>query len=611
MVLFYHLGFEWMQGGFLGVDIFLVLSGYFISKNLLFSLQNNKFSFLGFYANRLRRLFPALISTLLLVLILGHFLLSINAYERLGASTFFASLSASNFFFWKESGYFDTGAFNKPLLHMWSLSLEEQFYLLWPLLLFLIFKKTRKLLGWIVIMGIALSLFLCQRYYSSDPSAVFFLLPFRMFEFLLGILCIGVERHPLFKNNALREILFLLGLISMLGSAVMLSGDFQMPGLLSLIPAVGAMMVIIGGHAQGMSWTLKNSAMEYIGKASYSIYLIHWPFIVFYKIYKTGVYTFTDQLLLGAISIVSGFLMWKFIENTFRYRKSKHRKIDTIWLGVPGMILLLAFVSHQLWKDDHFLKNYSDVLYLSHDEVLANRDRYLSEFQEGSPLLQGKPGAGHVMVLGNSHAVDLMYMLRMNGFESKITYLNSRGLCLNFGYPIYEKDSLLCKKQRIANLKNKDWATVDAIYLHDNWSKYERSTLQEMLFQIREISKAPIFVIGPKMTFEKDIPEIVAESHSLDPEFINCFSKEYERNWKIVLNDQLKEEFRSQLYRDLNIYYVDLLRVQGGLGMDDFKVVSEMDLSFFYFDWNHFTPEGAKKVGHNLKAIYPELFKSR
>jgi len=144
LVLLYHLDFDWMKGGFLGVDVFLVISGYFISRNIIYELQQGKFTFYGFYTKRLRRLFPALIFTLILVLVAGYYLLTPSNLERLGKSTIYSSLSLSNFFFWSESGYFDLGANLKPLLHMWSLSLEEQFYLFWPLLLFLLYRYFKK-----------------------------------------------------------------------------------------------------------------------------------------------------------------------------------------------------------------------------------------------------------------------------------------------------------------------------------------------------------------------------------------------------------------------------------------------------------------------------------
>ena len=140
LVLLFHLDISWMQGGFLGVDVFLVVSGYFISKNILYGLQNNSFTFKKFYTKRLRRLFPALIFTLILVVIAGYFFFTPSSYERLGKSAIFASFSLSNFFFWSEAGYFNLESTYKPLLHMWSLSLEEQFYLFWPLLLVILYK---------------------------------------------------------------------------------------------------------------------------------------------------------------------------------------------------------------------------------------------------------------------------------------------------------------------------------------------------------------------------------------------------------------------------------------------------------------------------------------
>ena len=345
LVLFFHLDIPWMQGGFLGVDVFLVVSGYFISKNILHGLQNNSFSFKKFYTKRLRRLFPALIFTLILVIIAGYFFFTPSSYERLGKSAIFASFSISNFFFWNEAGYFNLESTYKPLLHMWSLSLEEQFYLFWPLLLVLLYKFKKKYLHFFILLLAIASIVLGELYISNNPSAVFFLIPFRMFEFLLGASCIWLEQFLYKKRLYILESLFLLGLVLIIYSAIKFDHFSRMPGVLSLIPCIGTMLIIVAGKAPNFSWILKNNVVETIGKGSYSIYLIHWPIIVYYKYWTLADLSYTTQIIIGSISIVLGLLMWHFIENTFRYRKSKKLKIDPVWFTVPTLIVLISSFS--------------------------------------------------------------------------------------------------------------------------------------------------------------------------------------------------------------------------------------------------------------------------
>ncbi|HPF10556.1 MAG TPA: acyltransferase family protein [Flavobacteriaceae bacterium] len=609
LVLFFHLDFHWMQGGFLGVDIFLVISGYFISKNLLYDLQNERFSFKKFYTKRLRRLFPALIVTIAGVLLAGYYLMTPAAYERLGLSSLFSSLSASNFFFWKEAGYFDGEAATKPLLHMWSLSLEEQFYLFWPLCLMLVFRWWRKGLGLLLLVGIVASIAICEAFRPEHASAVFFLIPFRMFEFWMGALCIGLEHKALFKKRGLQEILFAMGLVLMIGTSIYTNGDSRMPGLLSLVPCAGAMMVILGGKAPWARWTLSNKTMEYIGKASYSIYLVHWPLIVYFKYYTLEELSKANQWVLGLISIALGFLMWQFVENKFRYTKKPKIGMDRIWIGVPVLILLLVLTGSFIWKSGGIPGRFSDQLYMTKEEITSNRDRYFEKYSIDNELLLGDPGSGQVIIMGNSHAIDLIYMLRENGFTPRITRLNSLGKCYNFGQSYAENDEGLCLKQLEHNLADENWATADAIFLHDNWPQLNLEGLKEILKKVRALTEAPIYVVGPKMTYTQDIPDIVHASKTVVPKNINSFAQQFEKcNEKVFIDLKLIEEFSNPKYANDHIFYIDLLELQGGDNLEAFEIVSSEKLKFLYFDFNHFTTEGARKLGTKLKKVHPELF---
>lgn len=609
LVLLFHLDFNWMQGGFLGVDVFLVISGYFISKNILYSLQKDTFAFSKFYTKRLRRLFPALIVTLIFTLIAGYFLLTPIAYERLGKSAFFSSFSLSNFFFWSEAGYFNSSSSTKPLLHMWSLSLEEQFYLFWPLLLVIFNRFFKKFQFYLVAFIIVASLLLGEFYFETHPEATFFLIPFRMFEFLLGASCIWLERGFINKSKITLEIIFSIGFFAIVCSAIVFSNQTRMPGFLSLIPCGGAMLIILAGKAPTTSWSLRNKIVEGIGKSSYSIYLIHWPLIVYYKYYTLLELTFLEQVFLGVISIALGFLMWHYVENTFRYRRKKTLKIDPVWITVPVVIGIISVASIAIWNNEGFAYRFNDQLYMSKEEILANRELYFEEYRKKGPLIEGKPNSGHVIVMGNSHSIDLIYALRQNGFEAKITALNTLGKCYNFGESadkIAKKD---CDKQKEKNLSDKNWDQVDAIYLHDNWSNWDAKGLKEILSRIRILSDAPIYVFGPKMTYNRHVPEIVKTITSNNPSVINKNADKFSRRFfKTNLNKKLTEEFKNTNYREKDIYFIDMFTIQGGKDLNQFEVVSKNNLKFLYFDNSHFTPQGSKEFGAKLKKKHPLLF---
>ncbi len=609
LVLFFHLDFEWMKGGFLGVDVFLVISGYFISKNILYGLQQKNFTFYGFYTKRLRRLFPALIFTLIVVGIAGYFLLTPSNYERLGKSTIFSGFSLSNFFFWSEAGYFNMDASTKPLLHMWSLSLEEQFYLFWPLVLVLLYRYLKKYLILYVSILVLGSLALCEFYFSTHPDAVFFLIPFRMFEFLLGASCIWLERFYVKKSNYLLEFSFLIGLILMIYSGVAFNNLSRMPGLLSLVPCGGAMLIVLGGKAPLFSWTLKNKVVELIGKSSYSIYLIHWPLIVYYKYWTLSSLSLTIQVILGIISIALGLLMWYFIENTFRYSRRKKTKRDPIWFAIPALLVVVSIASGMVWQSEGVPSRFTNELYMTEQEILTNRKMYFEEYSQQSGLLDGKPGKGHVMVMGNSHSIDLIFALRQNGFEAKITALKTAGKCFNFGESAFEGSEEACRKLTEENLSNENWRIVDAIYLHDHWPNLDLDGFMEITKRVRAVSEAPIFVFGPKMTYKEQIPEIVRSSNSAVANGINQHAKEFARKYfKVDLNNSLKKEFLKPYYRENNIFYVDMLGLQGGKDMDSFEIVSTRELKFLYFDNSHFTKQGSKEFGEKMNLEYSYLF---
>ncbi|MBL4663517.1 MAG: acyltransferase [Flavobacteriaceae bacterium] len=609
LVLFFHLDFDWMQGGFLGVDVFLVISGYFISRNILNDLQQGTFSFLKFYTKRLRRLFPALLVTLLLVLVAGYFWLTPSNFERLGQSTLFSSISLSNLFFWNESGYFNVNSETKPLLHMWSLSLEEQFYLFWPLLLTLFFKFLRKYLLIVITLFVIVSVVLGELYVSSHPDAVFFLIPFRMFEFLLGASCIWLEPFTLKKYRMGEEFLFLLGLALILYTAVVFDSTTRMPGLLSLIPCVGAMLIIYAGKAPSMSWLLKNKVVELIGKSSYSIYLVHWPILVYYKYVSLAEFGLMQQVVLGIISIGFGLLMWYFIENTFRYPKRKKMKMDRVWVVVPSAVFILCICAAFVWKSEGVPSRYSRELYMSKEEILANRKQYWKESKSKNNLLKGIPGKGHVLVLGNSHAIDLIYALRYNGLDSKITSLQSSGKCYNFGTPFKKIDEEYCLTNRTNNLKNTNWAEAEVIYLHDHWPKLDIENLRLILSEVRKRTSAPVFVFGPKMVYKEQVPEIIRSSGSVIPDIINEYAKKFaQKELKESINEGLKKEFRRPYYSKNNIHFIDLLEFQGGDNLDQFEIVSNERLKFLYFDASHLTEQGARELGSKIKEVYPYLF---
>ena len=606
LVVLFHLDFSWLPGGFIGVDVFFVISGYLITRNLLISLEEGTFSYLKFYTKRIRRLFPALFFTLVLSVIAGWFFLSPANFERLGQSTIYAAIYLSNFFFLGEQGYFDTDAIFKPLLHTWSLSIEEQFYLIWPLLIVIGFKWGLKKLGWILLLLTTLSVGFAHYYYSISSNSVFFLLPFRVFEFALGALILWGRKY-LPTSNLLLEGLIILGIGAILFSACQFDGFTPMPGLISLIPCIGTMLVIFAGTTPILGRLLEIKPFEWIGKSSYSIYLVHWPLIVYYKYWKLADLSLTDQLALGISSIFFGYLMWQFIEKKFRYAKSSPNRVDRIWVAMPVLSLLLVIGGYYIWSSNGIPNRYSNDYFLSEKEIKEERNRYWQQSTTDLQTYTGTTGK-NVIIMGNSHATDLIYSLVNNGFANGIKFFGTSYLCYNFGSSPHRRYDQQCSLHRQKYLRSKEWRQANAVYLHDDWQKKDFADLKRVLAEVRRVTTAPIFVLGPKMVFSKHVPDIVHACKSAFPASINRYAASFINPGRIQLNTELINLFADPSFEKNNTFYIDMLAVQNDYETGLYEVVSSKNKKFLYFDGGHFTEQGATEFGERLKYYHPFLF---
>ena len=603
-ILFFHGGFEWAGGGFVGVDVFFVISGFLITGIIVKDLDAGTFSFANFYRRRIKRLFPALVFTLLLVLVAGYLLFSPTDLQRLGQSTQYAVVSLSNFFFWQEAGYFNDASEFKPLLHTWSLAIEEQYYLLWPALLFAIAKVNKKgTLTVVLLVAMAVSLWLNQRYIGDFPSTAFFLLPFRVFEFALGGLCLVLYQH-LKINRIGSELAVLAGLAMIIWSVVSYDADTHFPGWAALVPCVGAALVIVAGQSMAAQWLLSNRLMVTMGLISYSVYLIHWPLLVFYKYWHFSPITLTATVVLLGLSLLVGYMMWRWVEQPFRPVKpgsSQSRFWMTFVLVVAGVWALGMLTQ----KNQGWPHRYPDEYFMTAQEIDDNRKRYWEFFSEEVNQKEPNPDHRQVIVMGNSHAVDLVYAMMENDAQLDVTYFNSWHRCYHFGSPMTPKDEKSCGNKLRRHLKNPAWKTADAVYLHDHWPQLDLPDLKKRLAEIRAITQAPIVVFGPKMTYKKRVPDIIL-SH-LRMASMNAFAQQFsDRYFLKNLNAKVKDMLADIEVPDVS--YVDVLAVQCGPETDQCEIVSKDNQAFLYFDYSHFTLQGAREFGAKLKAAHPELF---
>jgi peptidoglycan/LPS O-acetylase OafA/YrhL len=324
-VIFFHVGFTKFVGGFVGVDVFFVISGYLITRIINRELQQGRFSLAEFYRRRVLRIFPALFAMFAVTTIIASFFLLPLELVRYCESLISAAGFGSNIYFnFQPSGYFNGESATKGLLHTWSLSVEEQFYLFWPVILAVAhaksFNRVRQISIFIIAISFAYSVWLV----STGSTSGFFLIPSRAWELMIGAL-IAVIPAARNENRWLREILSVSGILAILYCVRRYTSGTDFPGLAALAPCLGAAAIIYAGGS-GTSLGAKFLSLRpivFIGKISFSLYLWHWPVIFFVEVGLMRQQTLPIQLGEIFASLVLGYVSWRYVEQPFR-------------TGVPG-----------------------------------------------------------------------------------------------------------------------------------------------------------------------------------------------------------------------------------------------------------------------------------
>lgn len=326
-VVLYHAGVPGPSGGFVGVDIFFVISGFLITKIVARELEEKRFSLIHFYERRARRILPALAAVIAATLIAGWFILLPREFEDLGQSTVATAFFASNIYFAITLDYFAAAADFAPLLHTWSLAVEEQFYLFFPPLLALLFSwRSRRFALWAVAGLSAVSLAAAIIVMPSKAQWVFYIIVFRAWELGAGaMLALAALAPP--RNRAIREALGVAGLASIVLAIFAYDKDTDFPGLAALLPVIGAALLIhIGGAGGGSVVTrlLSLRFMVWTGLISYSLYLWHWPILAYIRVYLGSTeIPLAIGLAASALSVMLAWLSWRYVEQPFRHGPPK------------------------------------------------------------------------------------------------------------------------------------------------------------------------------------------------------------------------------------------------------------------------------------------------
>jgi peptidoglycan/LPS O-acetylase OafA/YrhL len=429
-VVLFHLGIEPLAGGFVGVDVFFVISGYLITQLILARVARGDFSLAGFYLRRIRRLLPPLLATVAATFAAAALLLNPYDFAPFARSALAAMVSVSNIVFYAEAGYWDADSEFKPLLHTWSLGVEEQFYLAWPALLLLLWRLRGRLplgaaLGGLAAVSAAVTVW----YTGVDASAAFFLSPFRVFQFATGaalpfLLATGPGGR-LGARDAVARGALALGLLLVLASVLGLDGDTLYPGWAALLPTVGSALVLFGAAAPAAGGpllrALRHPLSTWLGKVSYALYLVHWPVVALYRYHTGSALAPFEQLALGAVIVLLAWLLHAGIERRFYSRAGDPGPAARLpdgrfALAVAGLVAVLAAPALHAWLGDGWGWRYPRQQ-LSAAAIEAGEQRRFLDSRSACNLRLGTDGACagapiQVLVLGNSHEVDGYNFLR-------------------------------------------------------------------------------------------------------------------------------------------------------------------------------------------------------
>lgn len=352
LVLVYHSGFAKISGGFIGVDIFFVISGFLITTIIHADISNQSFSLKDFYGNRLRRIYPMLILVLTATTVFATFILTPSDLVSYSKSALAAILSSSNLFFWLDDGnYFAQSAEQIPLIHTWSLSVEEQFYLIFPIIMLLCNRLRSSKVSTLIFFTALLGSFGYSTWSShNSPGSSYYLITSRAFELMIGsALALYWKKLPLLSATT-ANILRASCIAAIIFGALVLDAKTPFPGVASLIPCLATAAIILSGKSARTSrfdsyWLLSNPAMLYIGKISYSLYLWHWPIVAFVN-YKGMSLTISTSLYIIALSFLLSVASYRLVETpTRKLKKLGFAEAVTVFFAIPLVIITTAMVA--------------------------------------------------------------------------------------------------------------------------------------------------------------------------------------------------------------------------------------------------------------------------
>lgn len=424
-VVLFHLDYSMFKGGYIGVDVFFVISGFLISQIVYSKVQNNNFSFKDFYKNRALRILPVLFVLIIFCILGGFFILLSDEYSKLGVSSIASVLFIPNILFWFKTGYFEIEAESTPLLHIWSLGVEEQFYILFPLFVYLfILKFNRKYIFGVTSLLVLVSFYINIKYTSLDITYSFYMLFSRAWELLVGFLLTLFLQHIKSINNTIIELSSIIGICLIIFPVYFYDTNILFPGYYAVLPVLGSMLVIFSGSFEKKSYVkkmLSNRYIVFIGLISYSLYLWHWPIIVYLKMAYSTIYL--NEIIL-LITFLISVISYIFIEKPFRNKSNIIIPSNIKFKSLIIMGILISIFSFAVIYNGGIPARLPDsVKYASNPKVYLPENRHChrlksQDFKDKKFCTFGHENTKPTFaLLGDSHAEAFKYGLKLAAIQ--------------------------------------------------------------------------------------------------------------------------------------------------------------------------------------------------